>query len=562
MQTSTSFFYGASLAVLAALSSAGLAQAQTAPPAWSWANAVTSASATFLSGMTTDAAGNTYIAGSLQSDPVTVAPGTVLTSLAASDAYVAKYSASGSLLWTRQLTGSGNEKIERCVTDAAGNVYLTGWFSGSIQLGGLSLTPGTGVTVTFMASLDAQGQPRWLREVSRNGPSVQDVGVDAAGNLYLSGTFAGSNPNVAVGGIPLSAPGTISIFLAKFNSQGVVQWAQHGGGIPFTGSTISYFGHTLTVSPAGDAYLSWTIPATAGGFGTVPPAAGYGDDDVTLVRYNTQGVAQWQKRYGSASFDNAGTPALDGNGHLLVPMTFSSGGPATVDAQTLTGTGQRYGALLQLDAGTGNLQWVQRLESSTSVHFRAVAADAAGNSYVAGHFVGTAQTGSQPLSSSGGSSDVLVASYSAQGTPRWFQKSNSAQLEAATFIALSASNELSVGGTFTQQSQFGNTTLTSGGAAATSNAFVAHLSALPTATQAARPLALGFFPNPATHLVRVPSLPAGTPVQLLDALGRVARETRVSAASEVSVLGLAPGLYTLHATDKQGQQYAARVAVE
>jgi hypothetical protein len=51
-------------------------------------------------------------------------------------------------------------------------------------------------------------------------------------------------------------------------------------------------------------------------------------------------------------------------------------------------------------------------------------------------------------------------------------------------------------------------------------------------------------------------------VQVLDALGRVARETTVSAAAEVSVLGLAPGLYTLRATDKQGRQYAARLGVE
>ena len=60
----------------------------------------------------------------------------------------------------------------------------------------------------------------------------------------------------------------------------------------------------------------------------------------------------------------------------------------------------------------------------------------------------------------------------------------------------------------------------------------------------------------------MPGLPAGTGVQLLDALGRVARETTVSAAAQVSVLGLRPGLYTLRATDARGQQLSARLAVE
>jgi hypothetical protein len=50
-------------------------------------------------------------------------------------------------------------------------------------------------------------------------------------------------------------------------------------------------------------------------------------------------------------------------------------------------------------------------------------------------------------------------------------------------------------------------------------------------------------------------------MQLVDALGRVARDTHVAAAA-VSVRGLPPGLYTLRATDAHGCTYASRVAVE
>jgi outer membrane protein assembly factor BamB len=319
--------------------------------------------------------------------------------------------------------------------------------------------------------------------------------------------------------------------------------------------------HTLTVSPAGDAYLSWAIHPAAGGFGPVPPAPGYGDYDVTVVRYNPQGVAQWQTRYGTAFPDNVGFTALDGRGHLLVPVSFSGSGPATVGAQTLTGTGQNFGALLQLDAGTGSLQWVRKLEAFGNVSFRAVAADAAGNSYVAGFLAGTAQAGGQLLSSNGPASDALVASYSPTGTARWFQTSAGAEAEGASFIAWHASNELSVSGFFYQQGTFGSTTFTGGGTNVL-HTFVARLGAVATATQAARGLPQGLYPNPATDRVHLPGLPAGSRVQLWDALGRVVRETRVSAAAPLSVSGLAPGLYTLRATDNQGQAYSARVAVE
>ncbi|WP_201978104.1 T9SS type A sorting domain-containing protein [Hymenobacter rubidus] len=556
MQISTPFFRSASLAVLLTVGILGLAQGQTTPPVWSWARAAASPAVTFLSGTAADAAGNTYTAGVFQST-LTLAPGTVLVSQRDEDSYVAKYNAAGSLLWARQLAGTSNERIGGIVADAAGNVYLAGTFGGALQLGTLSLTS-SGSGGSYIASIDAQGQPRWLREVSGNGALVHSIGMDATGNLYLSGFFSDL---ATVGGITLTARNTLSNFVAKLDPAGTALWAQAGGSIPLTVSTNGVYSNALTVSPAGDAYLSWTMHSAAGGFGAGPAPAGYGNNDVLLVRYNPQGVVQWQKRFGSAGDDYAGVTALDGNGHLLVPTTFSTAGPATVEGQTLTGTGQVYGALLQLDTATGTLQWVTKLEASSFVAFRAVVADAAGNSYLAGSFAGTAQAGSQQLSSNGSNLDVLVASYSAQGTPRWFQKSDGAPEEWAGLIALGGTNELSVGGSFTQQGRFGSSILT-GGAATGSNGFVAHFSALPTATQAARVLALDIFPSPTTDKVHVPSLPAGTRVQLLDALGRVARETTVPAAAEVSVRGLAPGLYTLLATDAQGRRYAAHVAVE
>jgi hypothetical protein len=556
MSLSTAFLRRAWAVLLAAGGPACLAQAQTTPPGWRWVSAATSTTPTYLSGLATDAAGNTYTASTL-SAPVTLAPGTVLTPQGGMDGYVAKYATNGTLLWARQLMGSGNERIGRIVTDAAGNVYFTGSYSSSIQLGSLSL-PSVNFSSAYVASLDVQGQPRWLRQVSTNGASTSNVALDAAGNLYLSGSFT---QTVTLGTITLSSPNAVSILLAKFNPQGVVQWAQQGGSIPFVNSSVISFDHTLTVSPAGDAYLSWAIHPTAGGFGSLPPAAGYGDYDVTLVRYSPEGVPQWQKRYGTIALDYAGGTALDANGHLLAAMVFSTNSPATVDTYILSASGSSYGALLQLDAATGALQWVQKLQASSNVNFQAVAADAAGNAYVAGSFIGAMQAANQVLTSQGVDSDALVVSYSAQGTPRWFQQSAGPGAEGANFIALSSSNELSVGGYFFQQGQFGATPLMGNGAT-TAAGYVAQLNTLPTASTPARPLALGVYPNPATDQVHLPALAPGTRLELLDVLGRVARTATVSAAATLPVRGLAPGLYTLRAIDAQGRLFASRLIVD
>jgi hypothetical protein len=96
------------------------------------------------------------------------------------------------------------------------------------------------------------------------------------------------------------------------------------------------------------------------------------------------------------------------------------------------------------------------------------------------------------------------------------------------------------------------------GTATSPIAFTPTVLALGTAN--GNPLTLS--PNPATAQFRVTELPVGSVVQLIDMLGRVARETTLSAQREVSVRGLAPGMYLLRTTDRNSLQYTARVAVE
>ncbi|WP_375438270.1 T9SS type A sorting domain-containing protein [uncultured Hymenobacter sp.] len=55
------------------------------------------------------------------------------------------------------------------------------------------------------------------------------------------------------------------------------------------------------------------------------------------------------------------------------------------------------------------------------------------------------------------------------------------------------------------------------------------------------------YPNPATIAVRIPSVPVGHQVQLLDAVGRITHTLHVAHDATVSVRGVTPGLYVVHA---------------
>ena len=73
---------------------------------------------------------------------------------------------------------------------------------------------------------------------------------------------------------------------------------------------------------------------------------------------------------------------------------------------------------------------------------------------------------------------------------------------------------------------------------------------------------LSLYPNPATTTVHITGVPAGSQVQLVDALGRFAYTSLVTTDATISLQGITPGLYTLQATDPQNHRYSSRLVVE
>lgn len=67
-------------------------------------------------GVATDGEGNAYVAGTLAGCPC--------------PAYVAKYSATGALRWTRELNMTEEDAAQSVATDGDGNVYIAGYTGG------------------------------------------------------------------------------------------------------------------------------------------------------------------------------------------------------------------------------------------------------------------------------------------------------------------------------------------------------------------------------------------------------------------------------------------------
>ena len=85
--------------------------------------------------ITTDALGNVYVSGKFQ-DTVDFDPNAATLDLVSNgdyDVFIQKLDANGNLKWARSLGGPSYDQGESIITDISGNVYVTGYYQGTVD---------------------------------------------------------------------------------------------------------------------------------------------------------------------------------------------------------------------------------------------------------------------------------------------------------------------------------------------------------------------------------------------------------------------------------------------
>jgi hypothetical protein len=142
---------------------------------------------------------------------------------------VAKLNAAGELLWVSRestlLTNSPNYALVS-VPDSQGNLWVVGDSRGGISLGAFALGEGTGL---LLCRYSTEGQVLSVHRIDYQGVDanssvyVYDIGLDAAGNLFLSGFLHGGITNFGGTAVyPSNQSG--DGYIAKFNSSGGFEW--------------------------------------------------------------------------------------------------------------------------------------------------------------------------------------------------------------------------------------------------------------------------------------------------------------------------------------------------
>ncbi len=395
------------------------------------------------------------------------------------EAFVAKYTSAGSLVWARGFGGGLNDRCNAITVDSSGNIYVTGsynrGFASPIPTNdfdpgpGVVRLPATSLEEIFVSKFDGDGDLIWAKSF-RGGNSVDDgraIAVDSIGNVHVAGIFGGFvdfDPEPP--GYFLQS-GFRDTFIAKLNGDGELIWARSFTGIFGSPNEVTSIG----LDNFGNIYLS-------GGFSGLVDfdpspfslilSSGFGADTF-LVKLDLSGVLISAKQFGS-DYDFSSLGMLVGPlGDVLLSGTFF--GNADLDpgigVVELTSHGLGDGFLMQLDT-SGNLVWARGFGGSGADAARDVKRDGDKNIYVTGDFEDFFNYGvGVDLLESNGDTDVFVLRLDNAINLSWVKSFGGDDDDTGNAIGLDSLGFIYVAGAFRREVDFdpglGTSELTSEG---------------------------------------------------------------------------------------------------
>lgn len=371
-------------------------------------------------GIAVDAVGNVFVTGNTESSNYPTTPGVVDTSHNGYfDAFLTKFSSSGSLLWSTFFGGNKFDSGYDIAIDAVGNIIVVGETSSS----DFPTTPGAMDTShnassdAFITKLSSSGAFLWSTYLGGNATDyARSVAVDTAGNVLVVGdTVSHHFPTVPETGNPYSRSNGHA-FASKFSSDGILLWSTYLGG-----SDIQR-GYGIAADATGNVWV--TGQTSSSDFPPVSDVGGTnysGRADAFVIKFSSSGTILWSTFLGGSENDYGLGITIDAAGNaLVVGETSSDNFPTTPGAED-TSLGGSKDAFVTKFSNSGTLLWSTYLGGGGHDSGYSITADAAGNALVVGETSSSnfPTTPGAEDTSHNGNSDAFVTKLSSSGGLLW-----------------------------------------------------------------------------------------------------------------------------------------------
>ncbi len=292
-----------------------------------------------------DSSGNAYVAGDTLSSDFPVTSGAAQTTPGGqADAFVAKLTTIGAMVFSTYLGGSAVEHAAGVAIDSSGNVYVAG---GTLSTNFPTVTP--------IQAANAGGQDAFVAKIKSTGTSLvystylggsggsagapeqaNGIAVDGSGNAYVAGVTPSANFPVTSGALQASNSGGSDAFVAKISAAGnALTYSTYLGGSLFDQA------NAIAVDSSGDAYVAGytASPDFAVVSATQLSLAGMYDAFVTELG-PAGNTLVFSTFFGGTGSDEANSIALDSSANIYVGgQTNSTNLPLTFAYQTANNGG-------------------------------------------------------------------------------------------------------------------------------------------------------------------------------------------------------------------------------
>jgi sugar lactone lactonase YvrE len=233
-----------------------------------------------------DSSGNIYITGSTY--------GSLSGSnIGSNDAWLAKYDKDGNQIFLKQFGSTGDDITGGITVGNDGYIYIAGSTNGNIGQTKVSQND------AWFAKYDSSGNQILIKQFGSNGDDfANDIAVDTAGNIYLTGetngAFEGSKSNT-----------DDDAWLVKFDKDGNKKFAKQ------LGSAANDIASSIFIDTRNYVYITGSTKGSLSGTNT-------GDDDAWFAKYNSNGEQVFINQIGTKEQDKSIGITVDISGNIFI----------------------------------------------------------------------------------------------------------------------------------------------------------------------------------------------------------------------------------------------------
>lgn len=366
-----------------------------------------------------------------------------------------------SLVWGRQMGGTGSEGAYAMTVDRKGNVLVGGMFSDSGDfdpgIGVFKMYSSGGLEDIFITKLNTSGKLAWAKRIGGGDMDmILGIAADEHGNIYLTGAFGFKvdfDPGSGVSN--MQSAGDLDMYICKLDSSGNFAWAKQIGG------SYAQIGHSIALDEAGNIYATGQFIGNT----DFDPGAGtanispMGYSGTFILKLNAAGNFVWVRSItGPGEYSGFKVLPNNGNNHIILAGNFTNVGDFDPGGNTfnMDAGGSDDGFIWELDTA-GNFIRAGQIAGKSNLTLMDIGLDKGGNIYGAGYFLDSCDldpgTGTGTVKAAGGE-DVFVVKLDSSGNYQWGASFGGTGLEHCSGLAVSPDGHTCIHGYYNGTADF------------------------------------------------------------------------------------------------------------